>query len=411
MRPNRRSAAAVVFAVVSLCTPAAVGRSAVVDVGPGCAADDGCDQPVVASPGGDRSGHAQPVAGGKLLFFWGVGCSHCEEAKPFLAGLAREHPDLAVEQIEVRQDAGGRERFIGTMRSLGAEAVGIPTFVVDGGYVVGFAPGVTEAAVRELVARARLGAPLEDAVTRVELPLFGIVDPSSLPLPAFTLMIGLVDGINPCAMWVLLVLLSILVHVRSRARLLLFGATFVVASGIVYFVFMVAWMHVFSLIGLSRYVTVGLGVLVLLMGLINLKELIWFEKGISLMIPDKAKPGLYRRMRGIGRSASLPAAFAGIVVLAFLVNLIELGCTVGLPAIFTRILTLRADLSDAARYGYVALYNLAYVVPLAVIVLVYAATLHRLVMTERGAKILKGVSGVLLVAFGLLLVVAPELLR
>lgn len=129
------------------------------------------------------------------------------------------------------------------------------------------------------------------------------------------------------------------------------------------------------------------------------------------MIPDKAKPGLYRRMRGISRSASLPAAFAGIAVLAFVVNLIELGCTLGLPAIYTRILTLRTDLSTATRYGYLVLYNLAYVVPLALIVVVYAATLHRITLGERGAKVLKGVSGVLLVAFGALFLVAPDVLR
>jgi hypothetical protein len=124
------------------------------------------------------------------------------------------------------------------------------------------------------------------------------------------------------------------------------------------------------------------------------------------MIPEQAKPGLYRRMRGIAKSTSLAAAFAGIAVLALLVNLIELGCTLGLPAIYTRILRLRGDLSAAARYGYLALYNLAYVVPLALIVILYAVTLYRLTLSERGAKVLKAGSGVLLVAFGLLFIAA-----
>ncbi len=352
----------------------------------------------------ERDAAAPPAT--HLVFFWGVGCTHCEDAKPFVAALGKERPDLTIELVEVRQDAKGRERFLETMRSLGATAVGVPTFVVGRRYVVGFAPGQSEAEIRALLGQG----PQTEART-VDLPLVGRVDPAAIPLPVFTLMIGLVDGINPCAMWVLLVLLSILIHVKSRARLFLFGATFVVASGVVYFAFMTAWTQVFALVGLSRHLTLALGVVVLLMGLVNLKELIWFEKGVSLMIPDKAKPGLYRRMRGISRSASLPAAFAGIAVLAFVVNLIELGCTLGLPAIYTRILTLRTDLSTATRYGYLVLYNLAYVVPLALIVVVYAATLHRITLGERGAKVLKGVSGVLLVAFGALFLVAPDVLR
>ena len=344
----------------------------------------------------------------RLVFFWGVGCPHCEAAKPFVDALARD-ASLDVERVEVRQDAAGRARFIQTMRELGGGAAGVPTFVVGRAYVVGYGGASTEAEVRAAIARG--GAPTtESRVRSVTLPLLGDVDPTAISLPTFTLLIGLVDGVNPCAMWVLLVLLSILVHVKSRQRLLLFGGTFVLASGVVYFVFMTAWIGVFSLVGLSRPVTLVLGLVVLSMGLINLKELFWFKRGVSLMIPDKAKPTLFRRMRAIAASASLPAAFLGISVLAFLVNLIELGCTLGLPAVFTRILTLRSDLSGVARFGYLVLYNVAYVIPLAVIVAAYALTLHRLTLSERGAKLLKAVSGVLLVSFGLLFLLAPGVL-
>ena len=364
--------------------------------------------PSAPAPAPDASAPKGPV---HLVFFWGEGCPHCEAAKPFVAALEAESPSLRVERVEVRRDAAGRHRFIESMRRLGAGAIGIPTFVVEEGHVVGYVGGATEREVRELVRRAARGEATRDtAVKSVNLPLIGSIDPMTMSLPTFTLLIGLVDGINPCAMWVLLVLLSILVRVESRRRLVLFGGIFVLASGVVYFAFMTAWVGLFSLVGLSRTVTLLLGVVVLGMGLVNLKELVWFKQGVSLSIPDKAKPGLFRRMRKIARTASLPAAILGIGVLAFLVNLIELGCTLGLPAVFTRILTLRTDLSTAGRYGYLALYNLAYVVPLALIVAVYALTLHRLTLSERGAKVLKGVSGALLVIFGLFFILAPGVL-
>jgi hypothetical protein len=181
-------------------------------------------------------------------------------------------------------------------------------------------------------------------------------------------------------------------------------------SGVVYFLFMTAWTSLFALIGLSRVITIGLGIAIVIMGLINLKELFWFKKGISLTIPEKAKPRLYQRMRNIARAASLPAALAGVVALAFVVNLIELGCTLGLPAIYTRILSLRSDVSTAGRYAYLVLYNVAYVVPLGLIVVAYVATLRRITLSERGAKILKAVSGSLLVLFGLLFIAAPDVL-
>lgn len=347
-----------------------------------------------------------------LVFFWGVGCPHCEGAKPFVARLIRERPDLTVERVEVKNDPNGRRRFIDAMQRLGAQAVGIPTFVVADEYVVGFVEGATEKQVIALVDRA-LGAKQHPAGvpgTLVSLPWFGDLDAATLSLPVFTLVVGLVDGINPCAMWVLLVLLGILAHVRSTKRLLMVGGTFVVASGVVYFVFMTAWLGMFELVGLSHTFTVVLGTIVFTMGLINLKELVWFKKGVSLTIPDRVKPKLYRKMRGIANAASVPAAFLGVAALAVFVNLIELACTLGLPAVFTRVLSLREELSSLGRVGYLVLYNFAYVVPLAVIVIAYALTLHRLTLTERGAKALKAVSGALLVVFGGLFIIAPQLL-
>lgn len=350
-----------------------------------------------------------------LVFFWGVGCPHCEEAKPFVDALEREETRLRVERIEVRRDPEGRKRFIETMRRLGATGAGVPTFVVGDGYIVGYARGETDAEVRALVLRALrptdavAGAREGSGSRTMSVPLIGLVDPASVSLPALTLVMGLVDGVNPCAMWVLIVLMGILLHVEQRSRLVLYASAFVLMSGVVYFAFMTAWAALFQLVGFSRGATAILGIALLVMGIVNLKELVWFKKGVSLMIPAKAKPGLFRRMRGIAGAASLPAALGGIVALAFVVNLIELGCTIGLPAVYTRILAVRA-LSAGARYAYLALYNAAYVVPLLAIALAFIALHRRLTMSERAAKALKVVSGGLLTIFGVLFLAAPELL-
>jgi hypothetical protein len=337
-----------------------------------------------------------------LLFFWRHGCPHCEEAKPFVRDLARERPELEVRWIDVRGEPADRELFLATMRRLEVQAAGVPTFVIGDQLVVGFLPGSTEREVRALVDAALAGSAAV-APAPVILPLVGALDPASLPLLSFTLIVGLVDGINPCAIWVLLVLLGILMRVRSTTRLALVGGIFVVMSGVVYAIFMTAWLAVFQLVGLSRAITMALGAVVVVMALINLKETVWFRQGPSLTIPDRVKPSLYRRMRAVAQTVQLPAMIVGVAALAFVVNLVELACTIGLPAMYTRVLSLRSELSGAARLAYIGLYNVAYVVPLALVVVVYTLTLHRLVLDERGAKILKAVSGVILLVAGLAL--------
>lgn len=357
------------------------------------------------------------AARAQLVFFWGVGCPHCEEAKPFVDALAKEEPRLSVESVEVRRDPEGRRRFLETMKRLGATAVGVPVFVVGDSYVVGYVRGETDRQIREMVARAlrpasaneRPNANTNERAAGITIPVIGTVDPRTVSLPVLTVAIGLVDGINPCAIWVLVVLLGILLHVKTTSRMLLYAAGFVVMSGLVYFAFMAAWSTFFALAGLSRLVTAILGGALLVMGLVNLKDTIWFKKGPSLVIPDKVKPTLFRRMRGIAQAATVPAAFGGILVLAFVVNLVELGCTIGLPAVYTRILSVRG-LGTAARLGYLALYNVAYVVPLLAVVVAFIAVRRRLTVGERAARMLKGVSGTLLTCFGALFLAAPEAL-
>lgn len=344
-----------------------------------------------------------------LVVYWGVHCSHCRSAEPFIESLPEEYRGLRIERVEVQKDPAGQRRFLEHMKAIDSPSVGIPTFVIGHESLIGFTPGYTEDAVRQAIEKAVGHAGARDGRS-VKLPLFGIVDSTSVSLSRFTLLVGLADGLNPCAFWVLTVMLSLLLRVRSRRRLMLFGGLFVLISGLVYFLFMAAWAVVFSLLGVSRALTQVLGIALLGIGLINLKELLWFKRGLSLMIPDSAKAGLYGRMRSIAAAASLPAAAAGIAALAFIVNLVELGCTLGLPAVYTRILSLQPDLGTTETYAYLALYNLAYMVPLASVVVLYAFTLHRLTLTERGAKALKAISGVLLAAFGILFLVWPGML-
>jgi thiol-disulfide isomerase/thioredoxin len=411
---SRRGSRAARFAAALVLVALALSGPARAEPPPAGACDP--SRPASCEVGGGAPSTAPPRAAPAppsrrvLVVFWGEGCPHCEQARPVVASLAAAHPSLAVEWVEVRRDPAGRERFLATVKRLGIESAGVPLFVLGDEAIVGFRGHATEVELATAVDRALEGLP-DDEARRIDLPLVGSIDPTAVSLPALTVIVGLADGINPCAFYVLFVLLGILLHVGSRARVALYGGVFVVMSGVVYFLFMTAWLGLFLLVGVARWVTGLLGAVLLVMGLVNLKDTVWFKKGVSLVIPDRAKPGLFRRMRAIANAASLPTALVGISALAFLVNLVELGCTLGLPAMYTRVLSLRHGLSTLGRYAYLVLYNVAYVVPLALIVVVYVVTLHRLALTERRAKLLKAASGALLVLFGALFLLAPALLR
>ena len=181
-------------------------------------------------------------------------------------------------------------------------------------------------------------------------------------------------------------------------------------SGLVYFAFMAAWLNVFLLIGLSRTVQVALGLVAAGIGAINIKDFVAFQRGITLSIPEAAKPVLYARVRRILQAENLAGALAGIVVLAVLVNMIELLCTAGFPAVYTQILTLR-QLPWWEYYGYLALYNVAYMLDDAIMVAIAVITLGRRKLQEHEGRWLKLISGVVMAGLGAVLIIKPDWLR
>ncbi|MGE5300153.1 MAG: hypothetical protein ACM3MB_04220, partial [Acidobacteriota bacterium] len=244
----------------------------------------------------------------------------------------------------------------------------------------------------------------------VELPLLGKVDTSKESLLYQTVAIAGLDGFNPCAFFVLFTLLGLLLHVHSRKRLLLIGGIFVFFSGFIYFIFMAAWLNIFLLTGRIAAVTVAAGAVALVIAVINIKDFFFFKKGVSLVIPESAKPKLFDRMRKLMKATSLPSVIAGTVVLAVAANAYELFCTAGFPMVYTRILTLHY-LSKFEYYLYLLLYNVIYVIPLAMIVLFFAATLGAKKLTEQQGQVLKLISGMMMLCLGGVLLTRPELLN
>jgi len=226
-------------------------------------------------------------------------------------------------------------------------------------------------------------------------------------LPAFTIALGLLDGFNPCAMWVLLFLLSLLVNLQVRWKMALIAGIFVAVSGLVYFAFMAAWLNVFLLIGMSRLTQIVLGGIAGFIGIINIKDFFALRRGVSLSIPDAAKPGLYARVRRILQAENVLGAMAGVVVLAVLVNLIELLCTAGFPAVYTQILA-QQQLPQWKNYAYLGLYNAAYVLDDSLMVTIAVVTLGRRKLQEHEGRWLKLVSGLVMTGLGVILIAKPE---
>lgn len=347
-----------------------------------------------------------------LYFFWSHRCPHCQEARPVVEQIAKERSWLQLHSHEVLTGRKNLELYSRMASSMGKEARSVPAFFFCGQMEVGYdgsgegLAGKLDECYQRLLKGEDITRPV---LGSIEIPLLGKVERNSDSLLLVTVVIAALDAFNPCAFFVLLFLLSLLVNTRSRSRMLFIGGVFVFFSGAIYFLFMAAWLNLFLLTGMQKVFTIAAGLVAVAMALINIKDFFRPGKGPSLSIPEEKKPGLFQRMRGLLQAENMTALTIGTITLAIAANSYELLCTSGLPMVYTRILTLEG-LSSADYYLYLLLYNLIYVIPLLIIVLLFVVSLGRHKLQPEEGRLLKLLSGTMMLELGIGLLLAPEML-
>jgi len=353
-------------------------------------------------------------------------CLQCQELIPYLSYVSDKY-DTEIKIYDVLNESN-KDLYEKFKELYGLKGVGYPTLFIGEKYLIGdksikdYLGGEIENCLKKDCIcplekiegiMPHLPGPGEVSPEEgniVELPFLGKIDTSKISLPLFTVIIAGLDSFNPCAFFVLFFLLSMLIHARSRSRMLLIGGTFVFFSGLMYFLFMAAWLNLFLFIGELMIITIIAGIIALIVAAINIKDFFFFEKGFSLVIPESAKPKLFQRMRNLLKATSLPSMMLGTIVLAIAANTYELLCTAGFPMVFTRVLTMH-EIPIIQYYLYLVLYNFVYVIPLTIIVLMFTLTLGARKLTEWQGQILKLISGMMMLCLGLVLLINPSILN
>jgi thiol-disulfide isomerase/thioredoxin len=369
----------------------------------------------------ESDANAQPVI--HLYFFWSKKCPHCLKAQPDIVAMEQEFPWLKLHSLELVDHPENIRTYIDMAAKFGNDARSVPAFMFCGNLLSGYESKATtgqllRSYLQSCYRFAQDNNPdnttvfiLDDnATTSIDIPLLGSIVTKEYSLSLLTVFIAGLDAFNPCAFFVLLFLLSMMVHSRSRGRMALIGGIFVFFSGAIYFLFMAAWLNLFIYLGELRLITLFAGGFAILMALINIKDFFWFKKGFSLTISDEEKPKLIDRIRQLLRLDSLVTVVFATIILAIVANSYELLCTAGFPMVYTRILTLRS-LSIESYYLYLLLYNLIYILPLLLIVVLFTAKLGSRKLSEQEGMVLKLLSGVMMLMLGVLLVAAPQLLN
>jgi len=352
-----------------------------------------------------------------IHFFYLPTCPHCHAQMEELNPVLEQKYGINIIYHDVSSAEGGA-LFEKICSQKGLQKL-VPTTLVGDKVFVGYSPELglrIEAAVKECSEKGcsdpltgQACAPQEQDFV-FDLPFLGRVDVRSVSLPVLSVVLGFVDGFNPCAMWVLVYLIALLMEMNERRRIALIAGTFVLASAVFYFLLMSAWLNAFFLIGYVRSITILIGLVALGGGILMLKE--FFETKGAMVCKVEGEEEKKSRMSWMKELASAPltlVTLAGIVVLAVTVNSIEFVCSSAIPAVFTQVLSL-SHLPAWAYYGYIALYDVFFMLDDLIVFGLAVFTLRGRI-GEKYARYCRIIGGVLLFLLGIILLFAPQLLR
>ncbi|HSI94036.1 MAG TPA: thioredoxin family protein [Jiangellaceae bacterium] len=342
-----------------------------------------------------------------IVFFWGDGCSYCATEHAFLDELAAEVPHVVVLDYEVWQHAENLLLFEETAHRYGIEPTAVPTTFLGEQAWVGFDERIA-AEIRAAVLAATGTISADQPLTTVQLPILGPVEVENVPLVVATVTIGLVDGVNPCSLWALSVLLALVLRGGSRARIAAVGGTFLLVTAGIYGAFILGTYSALTLVSHLSWVRLAVAAAAFAVGLVNLKDFLWFHAGPSLSIPEGRKPAIFERMRKVAfTERSLVVAVVGTAGLAAGVAVLELPCTAGFPVLWANLVA-TADVGQQATVGLLGLYLGIYLLDELIVVAAVVVALRATKLQERHGRVLKLVSGSLMIALAGILIWVPE---
>lgn len=382
-------------------------------------------------PSAVRAQSTQPPYPVNIYLFWGDGCPHCAKAKPVLEEIDRQMDNVSLYKYEVYHDSGNQQLLKQTVKQLNVNGSGVPLIVVGDKAYLGYSDAsasviksrveycsanICPDSVASIVGQNSAAPSPTNASTTtqadsdvINLPIFGEVHAKDFSLPVLTIIIAALDGFNPCAMWTLIFLISLLLGMESRKRMWILGTTFIVASALVYLLFLGAWLSVFAFIGYVTWVKIIIGLVALGAGGYYLYDFYKNREGTCKVTANESRQKVFARIRDITHKKSLWIALIGIVLLAFAVNMVELVCSAGLPAVYTNILS-TFGLTPWQYFGYLLLYILVFMADDLFVFVASMLTLQVVGAHGKYARYSHFVGGVLMVILGMILIFAPQLL-
>ena len=365
-----------------------------------------------------------------IYFFHSDTCSHCKAEKKFLESIKKDYPNLVIRSYEVSSSTNYDYMKIAKDR-IGSTSTGVPFTVIGDEFFNGYMASIGSRMKATLdsyyndnteVETPALEEPKEEIDeepkleekeetkkeenTEYDIPLLGKIDAKEASIPLIAIILGFIDGFNPCALWILLFLINMLFNMKNRKKMWLLGTTFLVTSAFVYFLAMLGLSVVLSFAAIT-WVRRIIALVAIIGGVLNLRSYLTAKEDGCHVVDEKKRKKYFTKIKALTAEQNLLIALIGIIALAASVNLVELACSAGFPTIFITILELN-NIDGLMKIGYILIYILFFLIDDLAIFIIAMLTLKISGVTTKYSKLAHLVGGIIMIIIGLLLIFKPE---
>ena len=352
-----------------------------------------------------------------IYFFHQETCPHCKKENIFLDELQGKYKDdVIIKRYEVSKSQINSDYLVKAKEKMNVDVSGVPFTVMGDKVYIGYTDTIGSSIEKNLktyIDALKNGNKKEENQKEEQddkiIKIFGKeMNLSKVSLPIVAIVLGFIDGFNPCAMWVLLFLINMLFNMKDRKKMWLLGFTFLFTSAFVYFLAMLGISIVLSFTQ-TIWIRRIIALVAIIGGIVNLKSFIETPKDGCTVVDEKKRKNYFSRIKKFTTEKNLFLALIGVVLLAGSVNLVELACSAGWPMIFTTILDLN-NVSLLTKIIYMIIYILFYLIDDLVVFVLAMITLKVTGVTTKYNKFNHLVGGIIMIIIGLLLIFKPEIL-
>ncbi len=361
-----------------------------------------------------------------LHLFYQSTCPHCHELIDYLDDYLADKPNLTLYKYEVSSSETNFNIFLQAQKLTKMNISSVPFLVIGNEAIIGYSKYSTTDNIKELIKYYQknnykdvigeaLGTSPKTDIEIIKggyqktynLPLIGRVNPQHASLIAVAAVIGFVDGFNPCAMWILIFLITMLFNMKDRKKMWLLGITFLFTSAVIYGLLMLSWLGVAALVGNIRIIKIIIGSFAIAFGSWNvLRFFKTKDVGCEVVNTSKRKK-IINQVNNIIAAKKLWIAVLGIIFLAISVNIIEVTCSLGLPVMFIEILNLNS--LSGFRYGlYILIYLLFFLLDDLLVFFIAMKTLKITAISNKYAKYSHLIGGIIMFLIGILMIFRYE---